>query len=60
VTQTPALVGMAASILLMIYIRFWTPVAYTWYVLIGSLVTLLVAWLASFIFSETKTRAEAN
>ena len=60
VTQTPALVGMAASILLMIYIRFWTPVAYTWYVLIGSLVTLLVAWLASFIFSETKSGAATN
>jgi SSS family transporter len=60
VTQTPALVGMAASILLMIYIRFWTPVAYTWYVLIGSLVTLLVAWLASFIFSETKSAAPTN
>ncbi|HEX8251027.1 MAG TPA: sodium:solute symporter [Pyrinomonadaceae bacterium] len=60
VTQTPALVGMAASILLMLYIRFATPVAYTWYVLIGSLTTLLVAWLASFIFSETKNAAAAN
>jgi len=60
VTQTPALIGMATSIVLMLYIRFGTPIAYTWYVLIGSLVTLLVAWLASFIFSETKSVAEAN
>jgi SSS family transporter len=60
VTQTPALVGMAASILLMIYIRFGTPIAYTWYVLIGSLTTFFVAWLASFIFSETKSVSETN
>jgi SSS family transporter len=60
VTQTPALIGMAASIGLMLYVRFGTPIAYTWYVLIGSLVTLLVAWLASFIFSETKSGAPAN
>jgi SSS family transporter len=48
VTQTPALVGMAASIVVMLYIRFGTPVAYTWYVLIGSFITFAVAWIASF------------
>jgi len=52
VSQTPALIGMGTSILLMLYIRFATPVAYTWYVLIGSLTTFLAAWLASFIFSK--------
>ena len=54
VTQTPALIGMIASIALMLYIRFATPIAYTWYVLIGSLTTLLVAWLASLIINKRK------
>jgi solute:Na+ symporter, SSS family len=56
VTQTPALIGMAVSIVLMLYIRFATPIAYTWYVLIGSLTTLLAAWLASLFFSRESIR----
>jgi SSS family transporter len=54
VTQTPALIGMAASILLMIYIKFMTPLAWTWYVLVGSLTTLLVAWLASLVTGDRR------
>jgi SSS family transporter len=50
VSEPPALIGMLASILVMIYIRFWTPIAWTWYVLIGSAITFLVAWLAGFAF----------
>lgn len=50
--ETAALTGMAASILLMLYIKFFTPLAWTWYVLIGSLTTLLIATLASFIFKQ--------
>jgi Na+/proline symporter len=50
VGQTPALIGMLSSIGLMLYIRFATPVAWTWYVLIGSLTTFFVAWLASLFF----------
>jgi SSS family transporter len=54
VGQTPALLGMTASILLMLYIKFFTPIAYTWYVLIGSLTTFAVAYAASFIFTNEK------
>ncbi len=46
--ETAALTGMAASILLILYIKFFTPLAWTWYVLIGSLTTLLIALLVSF------------
>ena len=46
--ETAALTGMAVSILLMLYIKFATPLAWTWYVLIGSLTTLLVALIVSF------------
>ena len=56
VSEPPALIGMLASIVVMLYIRFWTPIAWTWYVLIGSMITFLVAWLVSFAF----TAAPAN
>jgi SSS family transporter len=51
VSEPPALVGMVASIVVMLYVRFYTPLAWTWYVLLGSGITLLVAWLASFAFA---------
>jgi Na+/proline symporter len=56
VTQTPALIGMAASILLLIYIKSSTTIAFTWYVLFGSLTTFFVAWAASFIFNADRRR----
>jgi len=52
VSEPPALIGMLASIIVMLYVRFWTPIAWTWYVLLGSLVTFFVAWLVSFAFAE--------
>jgi SSS family transporter len=51
VSEPPALIGMLASMVVMLYIRFWTPIAWTWYVLIGSVITFVVAWLAGFFFA---------
>jgi Na+/proline symporter len=51
VSEPPALIGMIASILVMMYVRFYTPIAWTWYVLLGSLITLVVAWIASLAFA---------
>jgi SSS family transporter len=51
VSQPPALIGMLASIAAMLYVFFATKIAWTWYVLLGSLITLVVAWVASFAFS---------
>jgi SSS family solute:Na+ symporter len=51
VSEPPALIGMLTSIVLMTYIRFFTPLAWTWYVLIGSIITFVVAWLFGFAFS---------
>ncbi|HEX5834850.1 MAG TPA: sodium:solute symporter [Pyrinomonadaceae bacterium] len=51
VSQPPALIGMLASIAAMLYIFFGRPeIAWTWYVLLGSAITFVVAWLASFLF----------
>jgi Na+/proline symporter len=59
VSEPPALIGMAASILAMLYVRFYTPIAWTWYVLLGSAITLVVAWLASLAFAPAaKTRQD--
>ncbi|HEV7890945.1 MAG TPA: sodium:solute symporter [Pyrinomonadaceae bacterium] len=51
VSEPPALIGMVTSLVLMLYVRFWTPLAWTWYVLLGSLITFAVAWAASFAFA---------
>ena len=51
VSEPPALIGMLVSIVVMLYVRFWTPLAWTWYVLIGSMITFLVAWLVGFAFA---------
>jgi hypothetical protein len=55
---------MLVSSVVMLYIYFWPvpvfgKIAWTWYVFIGSLITLLVAWLASFAFSPA-TEAQQN
>ncbi len=53
VSQPPALIGMLVSIASMLYVFFETKIAWTWYVFLGSLITVVVAWLASFAFSPT-------
>ncbi len=52
--QTCALIAMSASILLMLYIYFGTKIAFPWYAVIGSLTTLLVAFIASLFFADSK------
>lgn len=53
VSEPPALIGMLTSCVVMIYIRFATSIAWTWYVFIGSMITLVVAGLASFAFAPS-------
>jgi len=53
VSQPPALIGMLVSIGSMLYVFFATTIAWTWYVFLGSLVTFVVAWLASFAFAPS-------
>jgi SSS family solute:Na+ symporter len=50
VSEPPALIGMLTSCVLMLYIYFGTKIAWTWYGLIGSLTTFLVAWLVGYAF----------
>ena len=46
------MVGMATGIAVNLYVKFGTPIAWTWYVLIGTSVTAGVAVLASMVMKE--------
>ena len=48
---------MAAGLLVMLYVKAATPVAFTWYVLIGTTVTFATGLLASFVFPEKEKAA---
>ena len=54
VSQPPALIGMVVSIGSMLYVFLATKIAWTWYVFLGSLITFVVAWAASFAFSPER------
>jgi len=46
--------GMAAGLAVMLYVRFFTPIAWTWYVLIGTSVTFLTGILVSLVTVQNK------
>jgi Na+/proline symporter len=52
VGENAAICGMAAGLALMLYVRLRTPIAFTWYVLIGTSATFLVGLAASYLFKE--------
>jgi solute:Na+ symporter, SSS family len=56
VGETAAMCGMIAGLALMLYVRFATPIAFTWYVLIGTSMTF-VTGLAMSLFLKEKPRA---
>jgi SSS family solute:Na+ symporter len=51
VSQPPALIGMVVSLGVMLYVFLNTKIAWTWFVFMGSLITVIVAGLASFAFA---------
>jgi SSS family transporter len=53
-----AIAGVAAGLVAILYVRFWTPIAFTWYVLIGTTVTFCVALMASWF--ETGRGADSQ
>ena len=52
VQERAATAGMAAGLLTMLFVKTQTQIAWTWYVLIGTSATFLVAYAASFLLSE--------
>lgn len=57
VGEIPAMFGMAVGLALMLYVRFATSIAFTWYVLIGTIATYVAGWLASFFWKEPRGEA---
>lgn len=53
--QTGALVGFVTGLVAMIAIRFMTPLAWTWYVLVGTVITFAIGSVAS-IFATGPSR----
>jgi solute:Na+ symporter, SSS family len=55
VGEWAAMAGMIAGLAVMLYVRFGTDIAWTWYVLIGTVVTFGVGCIGS-VFEHTWTR----
>jgi SSS family solute:Na+ symporter len=50
--ERAAMIGMSCGLSLMLYVKFATTIAWTWYVLIGTTVTFLTALAASHVITE--------
>jgi Na+/proline symporter len=52
VGEIAAMCGMSVGLVLLLYVRFATPIAFTWYVMIGASATFATAVLVSFVIKE--------
>lgn len=46
-TEVGAMVGMCSGLVVTLYVRFFTHITWTWYLLIGTAVTFCVGWVSS-------------
>jgi SSS family transporter len=53
VQENSAIVAMVAGLLLMIAVKRWTNIAFTWYVLIGTAATFLTGCVVSLVLGES-------
>ncbi len=56
--QIDAIVGFSAGLLVLIYVFFFTPIAWTWYTMIGSLTTVVVGLISSKITRRVRMSSE--
>jgi Na+/proline symporter len=52
VGEMAAMCAMVAGLAVMLYVRFATPIAWTWYVLIGTSATFVTGLAASVVFKK--------
>lgn len=57
--ETGALVGFVTGLVTMIAVRFLTPLAWTWYVLVGTVITFAVGSLASMFANVARKESHA-
>ncbi len=53
VQENSAMIGMIAGLVLMICVKQWTHIAFTWYVLIGTSATFLTGYVMSLLLGES-------
>src|ERR1700730_12947195 len=53
VQENAAMIGMIAGLVLMICVKQWTHIAFTWYVLIGTSATFLTGYIMSLLLGES-------
>ena len=58
--ENGSIIGMVAGLAVMIYVWQWTPIAWTWYVLIGTTVTFSVGYLASLLWTPALVSPSAD
>jgi Na+/proline symporter len=58
--ETGALLGFAAGLATMIAVNRFTPLAWTWYVLAGTIVTFFVGTIASEVARESRNVASGS
>ena len=58
VQEKAAMIGMAAGLILMLYIKQFTHIAFTWYVLIGTSATFLTGYVAALALKEPSHGAQ--
>jgi SSS family transporter len=63
-SESGAIAGMVASLAMMFYVKNFTAIAWTWYVMIGTATTVTVGYLVSFVsprvVSVTESLAQEN
>jgi SSS family solute:Na+ symporter len=52
--EPAAIAGLLSGLAAMIYVKFFTPIAFTWWVAIGSSVTFTIGWAASYVLSGNR------
>lgn len=50
--ERAAITGIISGLAAILYVKFFTPIAFTWWVAIGSSVTYGIGWLASFVLTD--------
>jgi len=55
--QTGVMAGMAVSLVFMLLVKIYTPIAWTWYVLMGTVVCLLIGYTVSLLVKQPAHQA---
>jgi solute:Na+ symporter, SSS family len=55
VGENGAMIGMVASMITMFFVKWYTPIAWTWYVMIGTAATICTGYCASVLLREKST-----